>query len=534
MCSLLDLTIDWINAIKLLWNQQPKRNKSVIFIGLTVCSCIGLRESYWSLYRKYHSLPPGPNGWPLIGILPQWSKGTTSRINLSKKYGPIFYSPFVGGPRITISSSKLIKELLHQKEFLNRFVMADPKRDYHHSMNTVGESGANAFINTNGPSWVKRRKASSDTLFRVLNNTTTANILNDVMKTELKPYLDEIMETNKGWNPKEIFEFITFNTIYSTLVGKKLSRNSDLYRVMNQDIANTFQYALLDVMVMKLPGFKWLYGEKLDIIRERRNNTYLRLINERINDNDSNTDSKERSYVDYIHEMVKNGDISQDEEIADMALLFVAGMETTSSTLDFAVALLAKNQDVQDKVRAELIDIMGQEFNLKMVNKCVLFKAAIHEIMRISSVVFNGLNRTTFKDHWITMDDGTRYKIPKNTQIRPDVEFVHIYGQDEHWKRVNGDEIILENFLTKDEDGENRFVVNESFIPFGVGKRDCIRRGLAMKETYYTLGYLLMNYKVSFKNKQAENVDISLHKKANIVTVFLAPPLPIHLDSVSK
>ena len=39
---------------------------------------------------------------------------------------------------------------------------------------------------------------------------------------------------------------------------------------------------------------------------------------------------------------------------------------------------------------------------------------------------------------------------------------------------------------------EPRFVMNESLLVFGVGKRDCVVRQSAMKEIRYTLAYLLM------------------------------------------
>ena len=61
----------------------------------------------------------------------------------------------------------------------------------------------------------------------------------------------------------------------------------------------------------------------------------------------------------------------------------------TTSTMDF------EHQDIQDKVRKELLDVMGKEYNIRLVNKCSLFRTAVHEIMRISSVVFGGLHLET-------------------------------------------------------------------------------------------------------------------------------------------
>ena len=70
---------------------------------------------------------------------------------------------------------------------------------------------------------------------------------------------------------------------------------------------------------------------------------------------------------------------------------------------------------------------------------------------------------TSWDLQWL-LDDGTRYKISKNIMVMPNVDYIHIYGKDEYWKRTNRDEMILENFLAEDEDGWIRFLMNESFI----------------------------------------------------------------------
>ena len=272
---------------------------------------------------------------------------------------------------------------------------------------------------------------------------------------------------------------------------------------------------------------QYFYQEKLDEIRNRRDGMLLEMILERVNIKEKS----DKSYIDSTHERVINGEMSQDEEIADTFALFAAGMDTTAATLEFGITLLAKYVDIQDKVRKELLNVMKKEFDLKIVNKCPLLRAVIHEIMRIASVINSGVPHTSFKDYWIELDDGKRYKIPKNSLIQVNVEYIHIYGKKENWKRTNGDELILENWLIEDDDGGIRFVMNESFILFGVGKRDCVGRQLAVKELQYVIGYLLMNYSVSFWNDHDKNIDILTRKKYNLGLVHL-DPLPLKIERI--
>ena len=170
----------------------------------------------------------------------------------------------MGMPLIVLSSSKLVKQLFPQKEFLNRDQFFDIEKDYYHSMVAVGESEAYGFVNINGEKWKKRRKLSQDTLFKVLNNKNAGNLLKQAMDNEVKPYLDEIIKSNKPWYPREILKYITFNTIYSTLSGKTLDINSKSFKQMQYVIDTAFKSTLLNAMVAKVPFMKYVYGSKLD------------------------------------------------------------------------------------------------------------------------------------------------------------------------------------------------------------------------------------------------------------------------------
>ena len=109
----LTMTISLVNhvseLIESIWNNQSKPRKNIAVIVVLIPSFMILREIYWFIYRKYHSLPPGPNGLPLIGFMGTWSSSTTARIGLGKKYGAIMYATGVGMPMIILSSSKLMK-----------------------------------------------------------------------------------------------------------------------------------------------------------------------------------------------------------------------------------------------------------------------------------------------------------------------------------------------------------------------------------------------------------------------------------------
>ena len=164
---------------------------------------------------------------------------------------------------------------------------------------------------------------------------------------------------------------------------------------------------------------------------------------------------------------------------ADIQALFSAGTDTTASTLEYAIILIARDIDIQSKVREELIACYNENnknteskndsyrrLDISWLKSLTLFRALVHEIMRISSVAKIGLPHYTTDD--IEVDLGNqKYIIPKNCGIVYNIESNHIKRTDENWKKT-GKEIYLENWINEEN---GKFEQNESWITFGFGRR---------------------------------------------------------------
>ncbi|KAJ6651970.1 hypothetical protein lerEdw1_015867, partial [Lerista edwardsae] len=90
-----------------------------------------------------------------------------------------------------------------------------------------------------------------------------------------------------------------------------------------------------------------------------------------------------------------------DENLAQCVLeLFAAGTETTASTLEWALLLMASHPDIQDKVQKEMEDIFGssQIIHYHDRTKLPYTNAVIHEIMRSKYVLLVGIPRLTAED----------------------------------------------------------------------------------------------------------------------------------------
>jgi cytochrome P450 family 2 subfamily J len=73
--------------------------------------------------------------------------------------------------------------------------------------------------------------------------------------------------------------------------------------------------------------------------------------------------------------------------------LFVAGTETTSSTLSFALLFMTREQEMQDRVRAEIHDVLGRDrFPESSDRQDLPFtEATLMEIQRMANVAPRGL-----------------------------------------------------------------------------------------------------------------------------------------------
>jgi cytochrome P450 family 2 subfamily J len=74
--------------------------------------------------------------------------------------------------------------------------------------------------------------------------------------------------------------------------------------------------------------------------------------------------------------------------------MFIAGTETSSSTLAFAILFMIREPHVQEKVRQEIHNTIGKEKQPQLTDKLPYTKATIMEIQRMGNIgtcLFNKL-----------------------------------------------------------------------------------------------------------------------------------------------
>eukprot|EP00117_Sycon_ciliatum_P044424 scpid57628/ scgid2423/ Cytochrome P450 4F6; CYPIVF6 len=164
--------------------------------------------------------------------------------------------------------------------------------------------------------------------------------------------------------------------------------------------------------------------------------------------------------------------------------LLVAGHDTTSVAMQWVVLLLSQHQDIQDRCRQEVCDVLQEcggldNFAHQHLTKLVYVTQTIQEVMRVATIAVN-IARTCPKPCTV---DGITF--PAGTTFLVNALLVH--HNQQVWSdpdTFNPDRFAPEN------DSRPRF----AYLPFGHGPRSCIGKHFAMDEMKVILSMILSRF----------------------------------------
>lgn len=197
-----------------------------------------------------------------------------------------------------------------------------------------------------------------------------------------------------------------------------------------------------------------------------------------------------------------------EENIADQLITFlIAGHETTSALLSYAIYRLIKHPEVAERLIGEVDAVLGRDYSYipsyEDLNKLPFTLRFLKETLRLNPTV-PILIRTAMCDTVVAH----KYLIKKDETL-----FFHLYSlhrDPKHWpdpEKFDPDRFLPE-VETKRHPGAYR--------PFGGGMRACIGTQFALKEAVMVLARLCQRYRFHFydKNYQLKHLyNLSLKPK---------------------
>ncbi|MBT8180338.1 MAG: cytochrome P450, partial [Eudoraea sp.] len=187
--------------------------------------------------------------------------------------------------------------------------------------------------------------------------------------------------------------------------------------------------------------------------------------------------------------------------IDEVLILFTAGHETTANALSFALYLLARHPDVQEKVFQEIKSVGKPDGDyLSWISKFKFTQQCIEEAMRLYPPVYV-IDRMAKEDIEIS---GYRFK--KGSMLLMSVYELHRYN--EFWESP-------ESFQPERFEKEKKKEMGPYYYPFGAGPRMCIGNNFAMYEMIIATALIIKKFKIRTELNTVEvNPLISLKPKA--------------------
>ncbi|KAL9414551.1 hypothetical protein AB3S75_042926 [Citrus x aurantiifolia] len=459
-------------------------------------------------------LPPGPRPYPVIGnLLELGGKPHKSLAKLAKIHGPIMSLRLGQVTTVVVSSPSMAKAILkeHDSSFRDRkvpeAVLSLPNRHPEFSLVWLPVS----------PLWKNLRKICNMHIFTSQKLDANQDLRRKKIK-DLLAYVDENCRMGKAID----FGQAAFNTSLNLLSNTIFS--IDVVDPSEREFKDTVWGIMEEAGKPNLSDhFPLLKMLDLQGIR-RRNTLYAgkmfevldRLIDQRLKQRQEHGCSISTEYKDILDILLN---IIQDKSVEIdrknikhlFADLFIAGNDTTSITMEWAMAELLHNPEVLSKVKLELEQLVGRGNPIEEsdITRLPYLQAVVKETFRLHPAVPLLIARKVSEDVEIAS-----FTVPKGAQV-----FVNVWaiGRDENtWD--NPHSFIPERFFGSDISYKGQ---NFELIPFGGGRRICPGLPLAIRMLHLMLGSLINSFDWKF-----EDGNMDMEEKFGL-TIQKAQPLRV-------
>eukprot|EP01080_Neovahlkampfia_damariscottae_P004021 gene4021-7277_t len=318
---------------------------------------------------------------------------------------------------------------------------------------------------------------------------STVKCTKKLMSLKLKETVNEVQL-------REPFKKLALDVLSTSVFGFETNGLDpiDFDQYKHGEIPSTVSMTLVDALmnsihglVMKLLLPSVIYN--LPFFKKQKNSVhdfqeYMKFILEKCRKNkveDNLNDS-------LVKLMVKSQDgeerqLSDKELISNMFIFFFAGHETTAGTMHWAMILLARNQEAQEKFHHEVASVLeGRDATYEDYGKLKYTQAVLKEVLRMHTPV-----KATVKVNTEKSTIGGRV-FPKGTIFQSHMQAIHY---DERYYE-NPYEFQPERFLKEHNPSH--------YMPFSYGKRNCIGYKFAEVEGAITLATLIQNYSIHLKD----------------------------------
>ncbi|CAL8124690.1 unnamed protein product [Orchesella dallaii] len=438
------------------------------------------------------NLPPGPFRFPVIGNLIQLAMADSKEpyvafSQLGKKYGDIMSIQLGSVYAVVLNSFEVMEEYLTKPEFSDRiYTPWFAERTFNKRLGVI-------FAKYPEPWQVLRRfslRSLRDFGFGKRNR------MHPVIESELKSIVNEMklnVKENNGIHTFDCyFTLSILNVLWSMLAGTRFEHSDPrlvkLIKLVREMMSScNFGNSIL----LAYPEWKEWFPDWTGLTVQRKCYNALNQFFQEFVDERRKVELYKTNPENLVDEFLREIDAhdESDSEFTDQQLvalmndLFIAGSETTSHTISWCILYLILNPHVQKKVQEE-VDIHVPKGRLPTVEdeaQLHYLRAVLAETHRIASVLPLMVPRAAERDTTCG-----NYFIPKGTYVIANLHGM-LHNKD-YWK--DPDTFKPERFL----DADGKFKADVRLKPFGFGKRLCLGEPLASLSLIQYVTVLVQNF----------------------------------------
>ncbi|XP_004496400.1 geraniol 8-hydroxylase-like [Cicer arietinum] len=472
--------------------------------------------------KRKKNKPPGPTGLPIIGNLHQLGpKPHSSLSSLAKTYGPIMSLRFGSVTVAVVSSPTTAQQILQKNDqsFTDRpipeSVAAQPNVN-----DTLAWAPADS-------RWRNRRRICTTQIFTAQRLDLLQHLRHRKVQ-QLIQHLHKKAEERTSVNIGEV-AFATMlnlvsNTVFSEdMVDSEFESAGEFKELVWRIMEDAGKVNVCDYFPV-LKRFD-LQGVKIHVKVSylRLHEIFDRMIRKRVEDRKSSRSggSIKNDFLDVLLDDCEKDEASvfSVQSIKPLILdLFIAGSDTSGSTIEWAMAELLHNPEIMEKARNELIQVIGDKSNQVKesdIPTLPYIQSIVKETLRLHPPVPLLLPYIAGNDVEIN-----GYTIHKGTQVL--INVWSIGRNPEFW-----DDPLLfqpERFLNSNVDFKGR---DFEYLPFGGGRRICPGLPLANRMIVLMLASLLHSFEWELpkgvNHEMLEQYGITLKK----LTPLFAVPISV-------
>nr|CAD7434716.1 unnamed protein product [Timema monikensis] len=235
------------------------------------------------------------------------------------------------------------------------------------------------------------------------------------------------------------------------------------------------------------------YREKNGVTR----NDFLQLLiqlknNVKLVDDRSKEDEHLRHQIDLGDNKAEQFELTETLMTDQCFVFFLAGFETSSTTMSFVLYELAVNPDIQERLGAEIDEVLEKhkgKITYDAIHEMSYLDKVVNETLRIHPPSPN-LTRTCTDSYNVP---GTKYTIQKGDVII--IPSVGLHHDPKYFP--NPDKFDPERFSEENKNLRPKY----AYLPFGEGPRICIGMRFGLMQAKVGLVGLLSRYKFSVCEK---------------------------------